>query len=74
MIPIILACPFVTDIVRVSARVERVDLNEADEIVAFSGRARERQMIPILVLPLPSPQPRGWEWIEAYRHGARGGR
>jgi hypothetical protein len=32
-----------------------------------------RQSIPILDLQLPSPQPDGWEWIEAYRHWARGG-
>jgi len=69
-----LACPFMTEILGTAVRVERVDLNDADEIVAICRRGRQRQMIPILNLPLPSPPPTGWEWIEAYRHWARGGR
>ena len=52
-------------------RVERVDLNDAEEIVAVCRRERERQLIPILNLPLPSPPPAGWEWIAAYRQGLR---
>ena len=52
----------------------RVDLNDADEIVAICRRGRQRQLIPILNLPLPDPPPAGWEWIEAYRHWARGQR
>ncbi|MGH9382852.1 MAG: calcium-binding protein [Vicinamibacterales bacterium] len=66
-----LACPFTTEILGTPVRVERVDLNDADEIVAICRRGRERQLIPILNLPLPSPPPAGWEWIEAYRHWAR---
>ena len=54
--------------------VERVDLNDAEEIVAICRRGRQRQLIPIVDLPLPSPAPVGWEWIEAYRHWVRGGR
>jgi len=69
-----LACPFVTEILGVSVRVDGVDVNDADEIVAICRRGRQRQLIPILDLPLPSPPPAGWEWIEAYRHWARGGR
>src|SRR5437879_3815491 len=69
-----LAVPFATEILGTAVRVERVDLNDADEIVAICRRGRERQLIPILNLPLPSPRPTGWEWIEAYRHWARGGR
>jgi hypothetical protein len=68
-----LAVPFETDIVGVTVRVEKVDLNDADEIVAVCRRGRQRQRIPILNLPLPSPPPPGWEWIEAYRRWARGG-
>jgi hypothetical protein len=74
MIQMNLACPFATDVLGTRVHVERVDLNDADEIVAVCRRGRERQTIPILGLPLPSPLPRGWEWIEAYRHWARGGR
>jgi hypothetical protein len=69
-----LAVPFATEILGTAVRVERVDLNDADEIVAICRRGRERQMIPLLNLPLPSPPPAGWEWIDAYRHWVRGGR
>ena len=66
--------PFSTEILGTLVRVERVDLNDADAIVAICRRGQQRQKIPILDLPLPSPPPDGWEWIEAYRHWARGGR
>lgn len=69
-----LAVPFSTEILGTRVRVERVDLNDADAIVAICRRGQQRQKIPILDLPLPSPPPDGWEWIEAYRHWARGGR
>ena len=69
-----LAVPFMTEILGVAVRVDRVDLNDAEEIVAFCRRGRYRQSIPILDLPRPFPPPDGWEWIEAYRHWARGGR
>ena len=67
-----LAVPFATEILGTAVRVERVDLNDVEEIVAICRRGRQRQMISILNLPLPSPPPAGWEWIEAYRHWARG--
>jgi hypothetical protein len=69
-----LAVPFATEILGTAVRVERVDLNDADEIVAICRRGRERQMISLLNLPLPSPPPAGSEWIDAYRHWVRGGR
>jgi hypothetical protein len=69
-----LAVPFATEILGTAVRVERMDLNDAEEIVAICRRGRERQMIPLLNLPLPSPPPAGWEWIDAYRHWVRGGR
>lgn len=69
-----LAVPFATDILGIPVRVERVDLNDAEEIVAICRRGGQRQLIPILDLPLPSPPPVGWEWIEAFRRWARGGR
>ena len=68
-----LAVPFATEILGTVVRVERVDLNDAEEIVAICRRGRQRQMISILNLPRPSSPPAGWEWIEAYRHWARGG-
>jgi hypothetical protein len=69
-----LAVPFMTEILGTAVQVERVDLNDADEIVAICKRAQQRQRIPILDLPLPTAPPPGWEWIEVYRHWARGGR
>jgi hypothetical protein len=69
-----LAVPFTTDILGVPVRIERVDLTDADEIVAICRRGRQRQLVPILNLPLPSPPPAGWEWIAAYRHWVRGSR
>ena len=69
-----LAVPFMTEILGTAVRVERVDINDANEIVAICRRGAQRQTIPILDLPLPSPPPDGWEWVAAYRHWARGGR
>ena len=66
-----LLVPFETRILGVSVVVERVDLNERDEIVAICSRGRARQSIPILDLPLPTPPPAGAEWIEAYRQWSR---
>ena len=67
-----LTVPFTTDILGAPVRVQRVDLNDADQIVAICSRGRQRQIISLLDLPLPSPPPAGWEWIAAYRHWARG--
>src|SRR5438132_10951221 len=58
-----LTCPFTTAILGTPVQVERVGLNDVDEIVAICRRGRERQLIPIINLPLPSPPPTGWEWI-----------
>ena len=69
-----LEMPFETMLLGVSVTVERVDLNDREDIVAVCKRGKDRQAVPILDLPLPSPWPAGWEWIEAYRHWARGGR
>jgi hypothetical protein len=54
--------------------VERLDLNDAGEVVAVCRRGRFRQRVPILDLPLPDPPPSGWEWIEAYRYWGWGRR
>jgi hypothetical protein len=56
----------------VTVSVKRVDITEANDVVAVCYRGRDRQAIPILELPLPDPPPTGWEWIEAYRRWARG--
>jgi hypothetical protein len=51
MIPMNLECPFMTEIFGRQARVERVDLNDANEIVAVCHHGRVRQTIPIVDLP-----------------------
>jgi len=66
-----LAVPFATTMLGVEVRVERVDLNEAAEIVAVCRRGRERLRVPVIDLPLPEPKPKGAEWIDAYRRWAR---
>ena len=67
-----LEMPFETTLLGIAVTVERVDLNDREDIVAICRRGRDRQAVPILDLPLPSPPPTGWEWIEAYRHWSRG--
>jgi len=67
-----LALPFETVVLGVPVVVEKIDLSEAEEIVAICRRERSRQAVPILELPLPSPSPRGSEWIAAYRRWCRG--
>lgn len=62
-----LTVPFETTVLGVPVTVERVDLDDSEQIVAICTRGRSRQAIPILDLPLPSPPPEGAEWIEAYR-------
>jgi hypothetical protein len=67
-----LALPFETEVLGVAVTVERIDLTEADEVVAVCRRGRTLQRINVLDLRLPSPPPDGAEWIEAYRYWARG--
>ena len=62
-----LAVPFETTVLGVKVTVERIDLNQSEQIVAICRRGQERQALPILDLPLPAPSPHGAEWIEAYR-------
>ena len=69
-----LAVPFTTEVLGTPVVVERLDLTEADEIVAVCRRGRTRQRIDLSDLPLPSPPPDGWEWIAAYRYWVRGWR
>lgn len=68
-----LELPFAACVLGVEVSVERTDMNAAEEIVAVCRRGQSIQRIPVLDLPLPRPRPDGTEWIEAYRHWARGG-
>lgn len=65
--------PFDTQILGVTATVERIDMTADDQIVAICRRGRSRQAISMLDLQLPDPPPSGAEWIEAYRFWATSG-
>ncbi len=67
-----LEVPFSATLLGMEVTVERIEMNDADEIVAVCRRGREGQRISILDLPLPEPRPEGAEWIEAYRRWAQG--
>jgi len=67
-----LRLPFSAIVLGIQVMVEKIDLNEAGEIVAVCARGPERQRIPVVDLLLPSARPEGAEWIEAYRRWARG--
>ena len=69
-----LGLPFDTKVLGVDVTVEKVGLSDYDDVIVVCRRGKERQSLPILDLPVPSPPPSGWEWIEAYRHWARGWR
>ena len=64
--------PFETQLLGVPVTVEKVDLNQNEDIVAVCRRGKHRQTVPILDLPPPSPLPTGAEWIEAYRRWTKG--
>jgi len=66
-----LAVPFTTTLLGVEVMVERVDQNDAGEIVAVCRKGRERLRVPVIDLPLAEPKPKGAEWIDAYRRWAR---
>jgi hypothetical protein len=52
-----LAVPFTTDILGAPVRVERVDLNDADEIVAICRRGQQRQLTPTSISRWPYHHP-----------------
>ncbi len=66
-----LAVPFSTTLLGVEVTVERVDQNDAGEIVAVCRRGCERLRVPVIDLPLTEPKPKGAEWIDACRRWAR---
>jgi hypothetical protein len=48
--------------------VEKIELSEADELIAVGRRRGKRQKVRLLDLQLPVPRPEGAEWVAAY-HG-----
>ncbi|MEK6536989.1 MAG: calcium-binding protein [Actinomycetota bacterium] len=67
-----LKVPLQTELLGVSVTVEKVDLNQNEDIVAICRRGKHRQTVPVLDLPLSAPLPAGAEWIEAYRRWMSG--
>ncbi len=63
-----LELPFETKVLGMDVTVEKLNLNDSNDIIVVCRRGKHRQALPILDLPLPSPPPPGWEWIEAYRY------
>ena len=67
-----LRLPFSATVLGIHVNVQKVEINDAGEIVAVCSRGAEKQRIPLVDLSLPFPRPEGAEWIEAYRRWARG--
>jgi hypothetical protein len=63
---------FKTKVLGIEVTVEQLDITKEEQIVAVCSRGKSRQRVPILDLTLPRPPPEGAEWIEAFRHWARG--
>ena len=51
--------------------VEKIDLSDADELIAICRRGGKRQKVRLLDLELPVSRPKGAEWIAAYRRWFR---
>ena len=51
--------------------VEKIDLSNADELIAICRRRGKRQKVRLLDLELPVPRPKGAEWVAAYHRWAR---
>jgi hypothetical protein len=66
-----LATPFETVVFGVTVTVERIDLDDHEQIVAICSRGRDRQSLPICDVPLPTPRPDGSEWIDHRSHMRR---
>jgi hypothetical protein len=68
-----LAVRFETEVLGVTVRVEKVNLNAPIRSWPSAAAVANASAFPPLDLPLLSPPPAGWEWIEAYRRWAHGG-
>jgi len=67
-----LRLPFETEILGMTAIVEKIDITEDDQLVAVCRKDKTNQRISLSELPLPSPLPEGAEWIVAYRYWRTG--
>ena len=69
-----LSTPFRATVLGVDVTVEKIDITDRDEVVVWCRRGVDRQWLRILDVRPSHPAPAGWEWVEAYRQWARGGR
>jgi Calcium binding len=66
-----LALPFSATVLGEVVVVEKIDLSDADELIAICRRRGKRQKVRLLDLELPVPRPKGAEWVAAYRRWSR---
>jgi hypothetical protein len=55
----------------VAVTVEKMDLNESEELVAICSQGKSHQEIGVLDLRPPAKLPEGAEWIQSYRQWRR---
>ena len=66
-----LALPFGATVLGEVVVVEKIDLSDADELVAICRRRGKRQKVRLLDLELAVPRPEGAEWVAAYHRWSR---
>jgi hypothetical protein len=66
-----LAVPFAATVLGEAVIVEKIDLSEADELIAVCRRRGKRQKVRLLDLQLRVPRPQGAEWVAAYHRWSR---
>jgi hypothetical protein len=66
-----LARPFGATVLGEAVVVEKLDLSDANELIAVCRRRGKRQKVRLLDLKLPVPRPEGAEWVAAYHRWSR---
>ena len=66
-----LAFPFRATVLGEPVVVEKIDLRDADELLAICRRGRKRHRVRLLDLDLSVPRPTGAEWLAAYHRWSR---
>ena len=66
-----LALPFGATVLGEAVVVEKIDLSNADELLAICRRRGKRLKVRLLDLDLPVPRPKGAEWVAAYHRWSR---
>ncbi|MEO8257259.1 MAG: hypothetical protein ABI868_07930 [Acidobacteriota bacterium] len=66
-----LAIPFGATGLGEAVVVEKIDLSDADELIAIWRRGGKRHMVRLLDLDLAVPRPKGADWTAAYRRWSR---